>query len=136
MMEAMQRAFWNGVPVATTRPEVPSAKADSACRVHPPMPVIWRLRSADLARHDMEHMNIDLNEYGIDVGGDEALREAVSVAVALETWGERFRAEKFARGEAVVVGRDGKAFLEGPEGHFRPVPKGRPLTWEDLKFRG
>ena len=87
-------------------------------------------------RDNADHMNIDLNEYGIDVGGDEALREAVSVAIALEAWGARFRAEKFARGEAVVVGRDGKAFLEGPEGHFRPVPKGRPLTWEDVKFRG
>ena len=80
-------------------------------------------------------MNIDLSEYGINVDGDEALREAVSVAVALEAWVERFRAEKFALGEAVVVGRDGKAFLEGPEGHFRPVPKGRPLTWEDIRFR-
>ena len=81
-------------------------------------------------------MNIDLNEYGIDTGGDEALREAVSVAIAPGSWGERFRAERFARGEAVVVGRDGKAFPEGPEDHFRPVPKGRPLTWEDVRFRG
>ena len=79
-------------------------------------------------------MNIGLNEYGIDVGGDEALREAVSVAIALEEWGEQFRASSFARGEAVVVGRHGKAFLEGPEGHFRPVPEGRPLTWEDIRF--
>ena len=27
--------FWNGVSAAATRPEVPSAKADSTCRVHP-----------------------------------------------------------------------------------------------------
>lgn len=80
-------------------------------------------------------MNIDLSEYGINVDSDEALREAVSVAIVLEAWGERFRAEKFARGEALVVGRDGKAFLEGPEGHFRPVPEDRPLTREDLRFR-
>ena len=99
------------------------------------MPAIQRFRSGDLARYDAEHMNIDLNEYGINVDGDEALREAVSVAIALEAWGERFRAEKFARGEAVVVGRDGKAFLEGPEGHFRLVPESRPLTWEDIRFR-
>ena len=38
-------------------------------------------------------MNIDLSEYGINVDGDEALREAVSVAIALEAWGERFRAK-------------------------------------------
>ena len=82
----------------------------------------------------MRGMNIDLSEYGIDVGGDEALREAVSVAIALEEWGEQFRASKFARGESVVVGRHGKAFLEGPEGHFRPVPEDRPLTWEDIRF--
>ena len=93
------------------------------------------MRPSGFARHDTEPMNIDLSEYGINVDGDEALREAVSVAIALEAWGERFRAEKFARGEALVVGRDGKAFLEGPEGHFRPVPEGRPLTWEDIKFR-
>ena len=80
-------------------------------------------------------MNIDPSESGINADGDEALREAVSVAIALEAWGERFRAEKFARGEALVVGCDGKAFLEGPEGHFRPVPEGRPLMWEDIKFR-
>ncbi len=85
-------------------------------------------------RAKMRDMNIDLTEYGIDVGGDEALQEAVSVAVALEEWGEQFRAGKFARGEAVVVGRHGKAFLEGPEGHFRPVPEDRPLTWEDIRF--
>lgn len=83
----------------------------------------------------MRDMKIDLSEYGIDdLGEDEALREALSVAIALETWGQSFRAEKFARGEAVVVGRDGKAFLEGPEGHFRPVPEARPLTLEDIKF--
>ena len=35
MMEAMQRAFCNGVSAAATRPEVPSARADSACRVPP-----------------------------------------------------------------------------------------------------
>lgn len=83
----------------------------------------------------MRDMKIDLSEYGIDdLGEDEALREALSVADALEAWGQSFRAEKFARGEAVVVGRDGKAFLEGPEGHFRPVPEARPLTMEDIKF--
>ena len=82
----------------------------------------------------MRGMNIDLNKYGIDVGEDEALREAVSVAIALEEWGEQYRADKFARGEAVVVGCHGKAFLEGPEGHFRPVPEDRPLTWEDIRF--
>ena len=37
------------------------------------------------------NMNIDLSEYGINVDGDEALREAVSVAIALKAWGERFR---------------------------------------------
>ena len=35
MMEAMQRVFWNGVSAAATRPEVPSTRADSTCRVHP-----------------------------------------------------------------------------------------------------
>ena len=83
----------------------------------------------------MRNMKIDFREYGIDdLGEDEALREALSVAIALEQWGERFRTEKFARGEAVVVGRDGKAFLEGPEGRFRPIPEGRRLTLEDIKF--
>ena len=83
----------------------------------------------------MRNMKIDLSEYGIDdPGEDEALREALSLAIALEQWGQRFRAEKFARGEAVVVGRDGKTFLEGPEGHFRPAPEARPLTLEDIKF--
>lgn len=37
-------------------------------------------------------MNIDPGEYGIDVDGDEALRAAVSVAIAFDAWGERFRA--------------------------------------------
>ena len=83
----------------------------------------------------MGNLKIDLRDYGIDdLGEDEALREALSVAIALEAWGQSFRAEKFARGEAVVVGRDGKAFLEGPEGHFRPVPEARPLTLEDINF--
>ena len=69
-------------------------------------------------------MNIDLSEYGINVDGDEALREAVSVAIALEAWGRAVPGgEKFARGEAVVVGRDGKAFLEGPEGPLPPGPE-------------
>ena len=96
-----------------------------------PSPVTRRLRSGGLARQ-CEHINIDLNEYGIDVGGDEALREAVSVAIALEAWGERFRTEKFARGEA----GDRRARWQGLPGRPRgPLPPGPERPAADVGRR-
>ena len=62
------------------------------------------------------------------------LREGFEIEAALRAGVDRLRAESFARGEAVVVEIDGKVLLEGPEGHYRPAPLDRALTWDDLRF--
>lgn len=62
------------------------------------------------------------------------LREGFEIEAALRAGIDRLRAESFQRGKAVVVEIDGKVLLEGPEGHYRPLPQGRRLTLDDLRF--
>ena len=66
---------------------------------------------------------------------EEGLRLGFAMEAAMQAGIERMRAESFAKGLSVVVEIDGETLLEGPEGHFRPVPDDdRRLTREDFEF--
>ena len=65
---------------------------------------------------------------------EEGLKLGFAMEAAMQAEIERMRAESFAEGLSVVVEVNGQTLLEGPEGHYRPVPEDRRLTREDFEF--